>query len=102
MFRKVIGCIVLLSFLLVNVVALSAPTFVKEVAEHAMPKSTEKAEKNTDEEELKVSELDEFLNPPILLLTDLNNNGAKRYIYNFDSILNIHISLPYPPPNPLA
>lgn len=102
MFRKVIGVFVLFSFLLVNVAALSASSFMKEIAEHSMLKGNEKTEKNTDEEEIKVAELDEFLNPPLLLIGNLNALKGKKYIYNFESVLNIHISLPYPPPNPLA
>jgi|GEM_PF-4878494 len=102
MFRKVIGGFILFSFLLVNVAALSASTFMKEIVEHSLIKSNEKTEKNADEEELKLVELDEFLNPTLLIVSGLNNDKVYKYIYYFDSILNTHISLPYPPPNFLA
>jgi hypothetical protein len=101
MFRKVIGFFVLFSFLMVNVAALSASSFMEEIAEHSMLKGNEKTEKDTDEE-VKVAELDEFLNPPLLLIGDLSTFKGNKYIYNFEPVLNIHISLPYPPPNPLA
>lgn len=102
MARKLIGIFILFLFFLVNVVVLSASPFMKEIMAYTMQNTAGNSEQSVEDDILKIAELDEFLNSELLFIGDVNVVVESNYIYDFESILNIHISLPYPPPNFLA
>ena len=100
MFKKVIGILVVFSFIVFNAVTTCIPTYAKWNAEEiAIDVNAEKSETESEKEELRLVELEEFLISSSFLIYASDRSITSFFPTNSRLNLSPYFCLPYPPPN---
>lgn len=100
MVRKVVGILVIFSFLVMNAAITYIPAYTKgSIEKSIVDANSEKSEDDSEKEELRLVELEEFLISSQFLLYSSDRSSVSLFHSNARMILSPYFCLPYPPPN---